>query len=302
MPLEDLLGSGDAGGDAEARPFLVWGARPCDMKGVELVDRVFTDRLEDPAYARRRSGMAFAGFVCASRGPSCFCHLLGVDRTSAEGMDIMLVEEGDGLLVIALTDAGERMVKAGGDLLEDAGDAGRAGMDAVLEKARREDRESAGRAWGGRTLEHVTRGLEGRWKSGLWSRIADTCLACGVCSFVCPLCWCFDVRDLDGDMVRCLEGGKPQPVEDREPAGGNVRIRCWDSCQLGHYGRMAGGGDPYADAGARVRHRIFHKLSYIPREYGLPGCTGCGRCVQACPSGLDVREILSALAAEEENP
>lgn len=299
MPLENLLDSRETGSGADSRPLLVWGVRPCDMKGAELIDRIFADRLEDTFYSRRRSTMVFAGFACASRGPACFCHLVGVDRTSAHGMDMVLLDRGDELLVQAVTEEGEAMVKAGADLLEEAGRAARAQMDEALESARREDRQKAAGAREGRTVERVTQELEGRWKDRLWEKIADTCLGCGVCSFVCPLCWCFDVRDVAEDVVCGMEGGRPKPAEVCESAGRNVRIRCWDSCQLGHYGRMAGGGNPYADAGARVRHRIYHKFSYIPKEYGLLGCTGCGRCVQACPSGLDVRAILNELAGEE---
>jgi hypothetical protein len=149
MPLENLLESRETGSETDSRPLLVWGVRPCDMKGAELMDRIFADRLEDTFYARRRGAMVFAGFTCASRGPACFCHLLGVDRTSARGMDMVLVEVGDELLVEAVTEAGEAIIKTGGDLLEDAGHEAMAGLDADLEGARREDREQAAAEWKG---------------------------------------------------------------------------------------------------------------------------------------------------------
>jgi ferredoxin len=47
----------------------------------------------------------------------------------------------------------------------------------------------------------------------------------------------------------------------------------------------------------RLRQRIYHKFSYNPDKYdGQIGCTGCGRCIDVCPAGIDITYILRRVA------
>ncbi|NLG29460.1 MAG: 4Fe-4S binding protein, partial [Chloroflexi bacterium] len=41
-----------------------------------------------------------------------------------------------------------------------------------------------------------------------------------------------------------------------------------------------------------------HKFAYLPRNVGMYGCVGCGRCVLACPVRLDIREVLRTVRRE----
>ena len=59
--------------------------------------------------------------------------------------------------------------------------------------------------------------------SPLWEELYKPCLACGTCTFVCPTCQCYDIRDFDG--------GK----------NGVQRYRCWDSCMYSDFTMMAHG-------------------------------------------------------------
>ena len=49
------------------------------------------------------------------------------------------------------------------------------------------------------------------------------------------------------------------------------------------YTMMAGGHNPRAAEAARFRNRLLHKLQFFEERYGMPLCTGCGRCISACP-------------------
>jgi Fe-S oxidoreductase len=84
------------------------------------------------------------------------------------------------------------------------------------------------------------------------------------------------------------------------PAAGQYeRIRCWDSCAGENYRRIAGGHRPRAEKGERLRNRFECKFYYYPEQYGLSetvACTGCGRCVDACPVNIDITEVLTELA------
>ncbi|MBI4730653.1 MAG: 4Fe-4S dicluster domain-containing protein [Chloroflexi bacterium] len=97
------------------------------------------------------------------------------------------------------------------------------------------------------------------------------------CAYVCPTCRCFVVRD---------EVLAPGEFE---------RLRCWDSCMGENYRRVAGGHKPRFKRGERQRNRFFCKFYYFPEQYGLgaaSACTGCGRCIEVCPVGVDVTEVL----------
>jgi sulfhydrogenase subunit beta (sulfur reductase) len=74
-----------------------------------------------------------------------------------------------------------------------------------------------------------------------------------------------------------------------------VKLRGWDSCMYSGYAVTAGGGTPRPKLVERFRNRYFCKFKYLPLNYGLLGCTGCGRCVEGCQGKIDMRETLKDL-------
>ena len=45
----------------------------------------------------------------------------------------------------------------------------------------------------------------------------------------------------------------------------------------------------------RLRNRFFCKFYYYAGQTGLgntSACTGCGRCIDVCPAGVDITEVL----------
>ncbi len=111
---------------------------------------------------------------------------------------------------------------------------------------------------------------------------AERCLSCRVCAYVCPTCRCFDLRD------------EALPSDNGHER--YERIRSWDSCAGDTYRRIAGGHNPRAARGERMRNRFFCKFYYYPQQYGLAACTGCGRCIDACPVNIDITEVLQHVA------
>jgi ferredoxin len=63
-----------------------------------------------------------------------------------------------------------------------------------------------------------------------------------------------------------------------------------------NFARVAGGANPRKKLSERLRHRFMKKFWRIPINYGFLGCTGCGRCIDACTGKIDVREVLKSLA------
>ncbi len=113
--------------------------------------------------------------------------------------------------------------------------------------------------------------LDNIFESNYWFKISESCLGCGVCTFLCPTCFCFDIVD---EVQR------------------NERVRNWDTCMFRIYSQEASGHNPRPSRKERTRQRLMHKYSYWLDHIGKIGCTGCGRCVRYCPVGLDIRAMI----------
>ena len=124
--------------------------------------------------------------------------------------------------------------------------------------------------------------LKGRVKKNysyaFWNPEAENCVECGACNTICPTCHCFLLYD-QGDK-RAME-----------------RLRVWDSCMLKRFARVAGGANPRPELWMRLRNRFEKKFDFFPQVLGLNACTGCGRCISACPAKIDIRKVLGRLAA-----
>jgi ferredoxin len=114
-----------------------------------------------------------------------------------------------------------------------------------------------------------------------WAEMSERCLSCRICAYVCPTCRCFDVRD--------------EAVQTDNGSNQFERIRCWDSCAGTTYRQIAGGHNPRVAKGERLRNRFMCKFYYYPEQYGPTACTGCGRCVDACPVNIDITEVIQHL-------
>ena len=100
-----------------------------------------------------------------------------------------------------------------------------------------------------------------------WETLGRECLSCGGCTFVCPVCHCFNIVDLG--------------IPDGE------RVRCRDTCILSGFSRMTSGANPRRTPGERMHNWYLDKFEYIPQKTGLPGCVGCGRCTRVCLAEID---------------
>ncbi len=104
------------------------------------------------------------------------------------------------------------------------------------------------------------------------------CFGCGTCTTMCPTCLCFSIKD---DVNLDLKTGE--------------RKINWESCQLEDFTKVAGNEVFRKPRIQRFKHRIYHKIQYFKDRYGIPFCTGCGRCIRYCPTKIDYIKIVDDL-------
>ena len=258
--------------------FVVFGMKACDIKGVEVLDRVFLSDPIDTFYAARRDHGIIVALACHEPEETCFCKVFGVDAAHpAADVAAWMVE--DTLYWKPETEKGQKLTEKLADLLEKAEDAESETAVAEEEKKIRAIIEELPyshlslEGWNGDVLME-------KFESPLWEELYKPCLACGTCTFVCPTCQCYDIKDYD-------------------TGHGVQRYRCWDSCMYSDFTMMAHGNNRTSQK-ERFRQRFMHKLVYFPANNdGMYSCVGCGRCVEKCPASLNIVKVVKAFQEKE---
>ena len=249
--------------------FVVFGMKACDVKGVEVLDKVFLTDPVDSFYAARRAHGTIVAMACHEPEETCFCKVFGIDCANPVADVATWMVEGE-LYWKALTEKGEALTAAVASLLTDADEAKveaeQAAIRAIVEKLPYSDISLEG--WNGDVLTE-------KFNSPVWEELYKPCLACGTCTFVCPTCQCYDIKDYD-------------------TGHGVKRYRCWDSCMYSDFTMMAHGNNRTSQL-QRFRQRFMHKLVYFPANNdGMYSCVGCGRCVEKCPASLNIVKVVKA--------
>ncbi len=244
---------------------VVFGVRPCDGRSVELNNLPYA---EEKLFQQNRERTVLVGFSCSEPASTCFCQATGGSPYGTEGLDILISRQDDDFLVEILTDRGAEMA---GEGLTPAP----AAEITALEKLRAEatgSNENCDRL--------KNKDMAALYDAAFWNPLSESCLNCGVCTFLCPTCYCFDIQD------EALHGK-------------TRRIRYWDSCMFPLYTLHTTGHNPRGRKVQRVRNRFMHKLKNFPDRFGPLSCVGCGRCVVECPVNIDIREVVTDLLAVE---
>jgi len=240
---------------------VLFGIRPCDARALSILDMVFGGEIQDSHYIEKRRNTVLIGIGCTESLNTCFCSTFGIDPLSGEGTDIFLIDNGGYFTIKEVnTQRGRSLIDLGNTFIK-------------TEKV--DHREEAGSVTVPINIASITGNME-KVQEDFWNNTSDPCLSCGICTYVCPTCHCFD-------------------VEDEEKKNGGVRFRTWDFCMSKDFARMASGENPRISKGERYRHRYFHKFDYFPKKYAVVGCVGCGRCISYCPVNMDIRKVLERI-------
>lgn len=249
--------------------FVVFGMKACDVQGVKVLDRVFLSDPVDSFYAARREHGTIVALACHEPEESCFCKVFGIDCAEPTADVAAWMIQGE-LYWKPLTEKGETLTEQIKEVLTDAEEQQveeeKKAIRAIVEKLPYSNLSLKG--WGEKDYRE-------RFNSPVWEELYKPCLACGTCTFVCPTCQCYDIKDYD-------------------TGHGVQRYRCWDSCMYSDFTMMAHGNNRTSQM-QRFRQRFMHKLVYYPlNNDGLFSCVGCGRCVEKCPSSLNIVKVIKA--------
>lgn len=257
----------------EVEDFVIFGVRACDARGFEVIDGVYLNM--DPVdsyYKNRRDHGTVIVLACNEPAKTCFCPTFGIDASQASPSGDVSCWLADGKYYFqANTDKGKKFVEAAKSVLVDA-------ADAAVEEAKKDIKAKVE----AQPFAHLDLSkFQGKdmlkiFNSKIWDKVAEPCVGCGTCTYVCPTCMCFDVRDFDtGNGVR--------------------QIRCWDSCMHNDFTQMAA-ENPRHTQKERSRQRFMHKLMYYPMAHNdMFSCTGCGRCVENCPVNMNIVKVIKAV-------
>ena len=255
----------------ECEDFVLFGVRACDATSFDILDRVYLYSTPvDTYYKNRREHGTVVTLACTAPDETCFCSTFGIDAADPAG-DVTAWQAEDGIVLRANTEKGEALLAAHGDMLEPTDDAA---VNAAKERTRA---ILARLPLAGLTTQGLGKGLTKElFNRPEWATLSEACLGCGTCTFVCPTCQCYDIRDFD-------------------TGHGIKRFRCWDSCMYSDFTKMAH-GNPRTSQLERFRQRFMHKLVYFPdNNDGVFGCVGCGRCLSRCPISMNIVKVMRSL-------
>ena len=255
---------------SECEDFVLFGVRACDVKSFEVLDRVFLAEPVDSYYKNRREHGIILSLACTRPQETCFCGTFGIDAAEPEG-DVVCYKTADSLYLDAKSEKGNALLESLTCLTEDADtapvEAQKAQTRTYLAKLPLADLKTDG--FGAGTTSKFFDAPE-------WKELSATCLGCGTCTFVCPTCQCYDIKDFN-------------------TGHGVKRFRCWDSCMYSDFTKMSA-GQPRLTQLERFRQRFMHKLVYYPTNNdGLFSCVGCGRCLAKCPIQMNIVKVMKKL-------
>ena len=284
----------DAGGfaiipePAPAEPFAFLGVRACELKALAVQDRVFghgaAGGFADPGYVTRRAAAFIVAVNCGRAAGTCFCVSMDAGPKAAAGFDLALTElAGQG------RDGEEKRHEF---VVETGSERGAAILAGLPQRAATaEDLAAAAAvisattaAMGREMVPEVEALLKRNLEHRRWDEVAARCLGCANCTMVCPTCFCSTVED-----VTDLSGSHAE------------RRRKWDSCFTLDFTYIHG-GSIRRETRSRYRQWMTHKLSTWHEQFGVSGCTGCGRCITWCPVGIDITEEARAIRDSEGTP
>lgn len=260
--------NGDIADNIDIPKYVIFGAKPCDLEALRVMSIVYTTgKYADPFFQRRFEANFLIGVGCKNQKSECFCNEMGVNQDFSDFCDIMLFESEDGnsYTVEYVSEKGDHALKS----------------YSATENIETELREKTSTPISQKLMLDTEIDDAAYFDIIDWAKVTETCKGCGICTYICPTCYCFDFKDVS-------KKGKAK------------RYKCWDSCMYPKFTLHASGHNPREHRYERYRQRVLHKYKYVPKIFdGAVACTGCGRCIRSCPVGINIKDITNQVMDEE---
>jgi ferredoxin len=258
------------------KPYCIVGVKACDLKGLQIQDYVFENHdYQDPFYIDMRKNNLIISADCTSTIDTCFCLALNVKPYPLENFDINLSVVGEDFVIEVGSQKGKILVEKYSSLFKEVKEDFISQRDKQRKKVIKRVEENIKQ----NDMPHqdsFKNIIERGYESNIWADEASNCVECGACNTICPTCHCFLLYD--------------QKSENKM-----ARLRIWDSCMIKDFAQVAGGANPRPELWMRLRNRFEKKFDFFPKVADIYACTGCGRCISACPAKIDIRKILNGL-------
>ncbi|MCL2575480.1 MAG: 4Fe-4S dicluster domain-containing protein [Defluviitaleaceae bacterium] len=258
---------------------VLFGVKACDVRAIEVLDNVYLQGdFVDEFYKARREKSIIISLACNTPAKTCFCSAFDIDPSSPQSdVRTWICNE---YMYFDFTDEKHEKYERFYDMIKEFLTEADESEVAPLQKEIQEKINTL--PFSGICLEKFTpENMLSIFNSSEWEHLYRPCIGCGTCTYSCPTCQCYDIRD---HQSKC---------------GGILKYRCWDSCMYPDFTLMAH-GNPRFTQKERFRQRFMHKLLYHPEKYdGQFGCVGCGRCVNKCPVSLNILKVIKTIGGDE---
>lgn len=230
------------------KPLAIFGVSSVDIDALVILDQVMSRPHLDTYYQEKRNRSLIIG--------------IGLQRINIvnHGFDLFLEENEDGFVAISSTAEGNELTKL--NFFEKTEKTAKnilSFRDPLFNK-----------------LDKIQKALNSSYGSRIWKKLAETCFGCGICSYVCPLCYCHEYEEeFNLDCNSCKK-------------------RQNDACFLPDFFATAG-HNPRENLSDRMFNWYYHKFVRMPKEYGHIGCVDCGRCIKYCPARINFKQVLKGL-------
>jgi len=291
---EDIIDNTDIPG------FVIFGARPCDLEALRVMNIVYTSgKYADPFFQRRFDANFLIGVGCKNKKSECFCDEMKINKDYSDFCDIMLTDNGENYTIVHLSEKGRNALKEYAETsefaythvseyvckftnehdknhtCENTCENNRKPADACEDNP--ENNQKPVTMNKDKLMLDVNKDDTDYFDIIDWAKVTATCKGCGICTYICPTCYCFDFKDVS-------------------KKGEAKRYKCWDSCMYPKFTLHASGHNPREKRYERYRQRVLHKYKYVPDNFsGAVACTGCGRCVRGCPVGINIKNIVKMI-------
>ena len=241
---------------------VIFGGRPCDAGAGPIMEKVFNWDYKDEFFNERFKNLTIISIACEKPDTYCFCTEMQLSPESSYGSDILLKKAGAQYFAVITGEKGLKLIKPYLSLFKETTKA-----QVPADKDWKKIFE----------IEKTKSFLDKNFEHNYFQDRFLSCIGCGICTYACPTCHCFDIQD-EGT----LKEGR--------------RIRNWDSCQFGIFTLHTSGHNPRVTQGDRYRQRLMHKFKIYSEKFDKYLCVGCGRCSRNCPEDIDIKEAAKDLA------